>query len=415
MSLKRVWTTILILLMLLTMGQTFVFAQEATSTPEPTATSEATATPTPTPTPGEESLLDRLRRILGGNLPDVSRPVTPTPTPTATATATITGTTPSENAPAPGVTVWPTRPRVWPTHTPEPTRDVNAWNAQYFNNGELRGNPVQTRLDSRIAFDWGGGSPAVRVPVNGFSARWTRNMGVLDRGFNNITISTDFGVRVYIDGFLLVNHEGGPTNVSTSFWTDGDSATTVRVEYRHDSGRAYFSFLMNGAPIESAPFGHATVVNGTPALRDGPGQPYWSNGRVREGQHLVLTGHRTEAGNWVCVVTDDGTVGWLNTSYLQSTVVFGDLPVWPMVFPGPEPDSTVRQDVESARIRFGPGAHHVPFDSADAGERLVLVGRNIDSDWLLVRKYDGALGWVYSGHLNINYRISDLPVRWLDE
>lgn len=390
MSFKRFLTTFLIILLVLTLGQTFAFAQDASGT----ATPDASATPEPTPTPAGETLLDRLRRILGEDLPDSSSGSTGTSTGPANT---------GSSTPAPVA-----------TNTPVPTRSPEDWSGQYFNNGELRGNPVKSRFDNQITFNWGGGSPFPEVPVNGFSARWTRNLGTLPRGFHNITVATDFGARVYVNGFPVVNHEGGPRNISTAFWTDGDKNINIRVEYRHDSGNAYFTFRMANGGISAAPFGRATVVNGTPALRDGPGQFYWQNGRVNVGQSVILTGHRTEAGNWVCVVTDDGTVGWLNVFYLQSSTVFGNLPVWPMNFPGPEADSTVRQGIEQVRLRYGPGTFYPSFDWADRGERLVLVGRNDSNDWLLVRKWDGALGWTEAANLNLNYRISDLPIRWLE-
>ena len=396
MSLKRIWTTLAVILLLMALGQTLVFAQDDTDN---TDTSSAEATPTPTPTTSaEETLLERLRRILGEDIPE--------------STAGNSGGGATTGGDTSGDTT--ASPTPYPTRTPVPP-SPDAWRGQYFNNGELRGGPVANRQDNQISFNWGGGSPFPQVPVDGFSARWTKNFGVLERGFNNVTISTDFGARVYVNDYLLINHEGGPRNMGASFWTDGDENINIRVEYRHDSGQSYFTFRMsNSAPISSAPFGRATVINGTPALSDGPGEAYWSNGRVAIGQTLILTGHRTEAGNWVCVVTEDGVVGWVNTYYLQSSTTFGTLQVWPMNFPGPEPDSTVRPDVEVLRIRYGPGAQYPAFDSADPGERLVLVGRNETNDWLLIRKWDGALGWAYADYLNVNYNIPDLPVRWLE-
>ncbi|HEY7210578.1 MAG TPA: glycoside hydrolase family 3 N-terminal domain-containing protein, partial [Bryobacteraceae bacterium] len=44
---------------------------------------------------------------------------------------------------------------------------------EYFNNAELRGKPVLTRLDKQVDFDWNSASPAPDIPANDFGVRWT--------------------------------------------------------------------------------------------------------------------------------------------------------------------------------------------------------------------------------------------------
>ena len=54
-----------------------------------------------------------------------------------------------------------------------PTQVVEAnagtqWEAQYFNNTNLSGTPALTRVDDKIDFDWGTGSPDGAVQADGF-------------------------------------------------------------------------------------------------------------------------------------------------------------------------------------------------------------------------------------------------------
>ena len=61
-----------------------------------------------------------------------------------------------------------------PTSEPAPPPPPDPFAAEYFDNSELSGDPVLTRNDDAIDFDWGEGSPHAVVPSNVFSARWTR-------------------------------------------------------------------------------------------------------------------------------------------------------------------------------------------------------------------------------------------------
>ena len=44
---------------------------------------------------------------------------------------------------------------------------------EYFDNTELHGKPVLTRIDRQIDFDWNSASPARGIPANGFAVRWS--------------------------------------------------------------------------------------------------------------------------------------------------------------------------------------------------------------------------------------------------
>jgi len=74
---------------------------------------------------------------------------------------------------------------------------------QYFDNMELEGKPVLTRIDSIINFRWGEKSPEPRVPNEQFSVRWTgKIIPPVTREFS-LGTRTDDGARLYLDDKLL--------------------------------------------------------------------------------------------------------------------------------------------------------------------------------------------------------------------
>jgi glucose/arabinose dehydrogenase len=77
--------------------------------------------------------------------------------------------------------------------------------AEYFDNRNLQGAPVLTRTDDAIDFNWAGGAPGDGVPADGFSARWTKTLNVDDPSTYKFTTTTDDGVRLYVDGQLVLD------------------------------------------------------------------------------------------------------------------------------------------------------------------------------------------------------------------
>ncbi|MEM4169199.1 MAG: glycoside hydrolase family 3 N-terminal domain-containing protein, partial [Thermoproteota archaeon] len=57
--------------------------------------------------------------------------------------------------------------------TPGPGAEGHGLKAEYFSNRELKGEPVLTRVDEQVSFNWGTGSPGPGIPEDNFSVRWT--------------------------------------------------------------------------------------------------------------------------------------------------------------------------------------------------------------------------------------------------
>ncbi len=93
-----------------------------------------------------------------------------------------------------------------PTPSPAPTTPApgTGWQAEYFNNATLSGEPSVTRWDPGLDFQWQRGSPAVGMRTDHFSARW-RGRWPFEQGGYRFYAYVDDGVRIWVDGLLVVD------------------------------------------------------------------------------------------------------------------------------------------------------------------------------------------------------------------
>jgi len=151
--------------------------------------------------------------------PPGSPPGSPTATPTATPTP----------APAP-----------LPTGKPPIAAPADSvWKGEYFNSEELAGAPVIVRSDNDIDFDWDYSSPVAGVVSDDhFSARWTRNIQFIGSVWRFKT-TTDDGVRLWIDGDLVIDQWRVMRNESFEVKVRLDEGVhSVRMEYFDREGNA---------------------------------------------------------------------------------------------------------------------------------------------------------------------------------
>jgi LysM repeat protein len=130
-----------------------------------------------------------------------------------------------------------------PTATPSSGTSVTpvpggGWTAEFFNDQGLSGDPVVTRHDSWIGFDWGAGSPVDGVWADHFSARWTTSVHLKSDHYRFCARSDD-GVRIWVGGDLVLDQwhaNDGRTNCADHWVSTGNYE--IKVEYYEDGGNA---------------------------------------------------------------------------------------------------------------------------------------------------------------------------------
>ncbi len=123
--------------------------------------------------------------------------------------------------------------------------------ADYFDNIDLSGSPVLTRVDPFIAFDWTGAQPAPEVPGHDFSVRWTgRVLAQYSETFTFHTYSDD-GVRLWVDDQLIINNWSFHTPTWDTGVIDLQAGTyySIRMEYFQSSGTGVAQLEWSSASV----------------------------------------------------------------------------------------------------------------------------------------------------------------------
>lgn len=115
------------------------------------------------------------------------------------------------------------------------------WDASYWNNIELSGDPVIQRTESDLDHDWGTEAPDAAMAPDGFSARWTGE-ATLPEGTYRFVSRSDDGIRVWVDGTRIIdNWTVHPETVDTVTIPLEEGTHTLRVEYFENTGLASVS------------------------------------------------------------------------------------------------------------------------------------------------------------------------------
>ena len=119
---------------------------------------------------------------------------------------------------------------------------ADAWRADYFSTKTLNGY-ITSRLETAINNDYVDGSPDPGIGGDNFSARWQGNWNLL-AGTYSFMATTDDGMRVWLDGSLVLNHwQAQPATTYTfskTFATAGSHL--IKVEYYDGGGQATAKF-----------------------------------------------------------------------------------------------------------------------------------------------------------------------------
>ena len=195
------------------------------------------------------------------------------------------------------------------TRTPAPpTGEGTGLLGAYFANPDCAGTPKFTRVDWTIRFIWGHDSPGDGVPAENFSVRWTGQIRPRYSEAYVICGYRDDGVRVWIDGRLIID-QWGPGNytpfASAPILLTANQRYDIRIEYQQLAGQARLALAWKSPsqPEETIP---GACLFPAPA----PATPVSTEGRNNEADVTPPPG--------------SGAATDLRTRLLQTTYTWSD-------------------------------------------------------------------------------------------
>ena len=132
--------------------------------------------------------------------------------------------------------------------------------AQYFRGIDLKGEPVVTRVDPNVDYDFNGEGPAPGLGKEDFSIRWSGNLTPARSGSYEIGVTGDDGYRLWIDGKLIVEDWSthGPSTKTASVLLKKHHKYALKLEYFQGGGGAVARLIWT--PPAEAPLPHALAT-----------------------------------------------------------------------------------------------------------------------------------------------------------
>ncbi|MBU1700589.1 MAG: glycoside hydrolase family 3 C-terminal domain-containing protein [Candidatus Eisenbacteria bacterium] len=148
-------------------------------------------------------------------------------------------------------------PRVSPDYTTVPPEFLscvqddtlrNGLIGSYYNNINLSGDPVFTRVDPQIQFQWTLNSPDPhRLPDNFYSVRWIGKLRAPATGWVKIGVEGNDGYRLTIDGVLVIDnwHKVSFRSLAAEHHFEEGREYDLRIEYFEPTGNARLRLVWN--------------------------------------------------------------------------------------------------------------------------------------------------------------------------
>ncbi len=134
-----------------------------------------------------------------------------------------------------------------------PLRSRNGLVGRYWNNTSLHGNPVLTRVDKDVNFNWDLGSYVAGQPVDNYSASWDGYFVAPVDGSYTFGGSNDDGMTVYVGGAKSVVYGQGCYGGlcwGNSYYMKAGQVVPVQVTYAEATGLAYAKLYVKGPVAE---------------------------------------------------------------------------------------------------------------------------------------------------------------------
>ena len=131
-----------------------------------------------------------------------------------------------------------------------PSTALTGLRGEYFNNRELKGDPVLVRKDSQINFEWGAMSPAPGINEDNFSVRWTGTLQAPESGKYTIGINGNGGMRLTVDGQTVIEElqNRRTRSINKEISLEAGRSYEVRLEYFENANQYSAAKLMWAPP-----------------------------------------------------------------------------------------------------------------------------------------------------------------------
>lgn len=158
------------------------------------------------------------------------------------------------------------------------------WKAEFFAGKNFEGDPLATRNDAKIDFNWGDKSPALGVPNEKYCVRWTGTIVAPETADYGFRMESDDGARVYVDGRLIIDkwHDHGAEAFGETVRLEKGKKIEVKVEYYNNLSLAVAKFAISNPKdalrkaVEAAKRAErAVVVVGNCEQNEGEGWDRW--------------------------------------------------------------------------------------------------------------------------------------------
>jgi hypothetical protein len=166
------------------------------------------------------------------------------------------------------------------------------WTATYYNSTDLSGPVVYTELMPKgINVNWGVGSPNPAVRPDNFSARFT-SVQLFDAGIYEFVVSSDAGVRVFIDERVVLDQFYVRTLTTDRFRVrmEAGGVYPLKVEYFASVGQAAVQFMWWKADVQHQLEQSTIVANLWPQLTSD-----WVKRAIVDAETLLQTSGATSA------------------------------------------------------------------------------------------------------------------------
>ncbi|UKT62664.1 beta-glucosidase [Pedobacter mucosus] len=117
----------------------------------------------------------------------------------------------------------------------------------YFETNDLSGQPIFSKIDKKIDFNWTLYAPNEKLKSDNYSIRWEGEIKISSTGRYKIGLEGNDGYRLYINGKLVIDQwSKNSYHVRlTDFSFEANKVYPVKVEFKEPKGNAHIKLIWN--------------------------------------------------------------------------------------------------------------------------------------------------------------------------